>query len=81
MSKLSWGDIFGATHDFIYNHTELAIWLGLSLLLIIVFALLVYSIAFRRFLAIVLLFAGLAVYGLHYFGYWDRAHAPVESVR
>jgi len=70
MDKLTWADVYGVWHDFVYNHTELAIWLGVSLVTFIMFWFVVYSTTMQRLIVIV--FVILAVtYGLNLYGYID----------
>lgn len=68
MENLTWNDIYNAGRDFLYNYTELAIWLGIGFLIFILFWLLAYSFEARRmFVIVMLLLVGLS-YALYYFG-------------
>ncbi len=69
MDNLTWDKIYNTIRDFFYNHTEIAIWTFLVLLVVVLFWLMVYSVAVRKFMTIVLIVAALVAYGLYYYGY------------
>lgn len=64
-------DINNALRDFIYNHTELAIWIGLIVLVIALFWMMVYSITVRRNLTIILVIAAVIVWAAFEYGYLE----------
>src|SRR5690606_13611949 len=74
-------DINNALRDFIYNHTELAIWIGLIVLVIALFWMMVYSITVRRHLTIILVIAGRMVWADCEYGYFEwPVRTTVERV-
>jgi type IV secretory pathway VirB6-like protein len=66
---MTWDDVYNSARDFIYNYTELAIWLGLLLLLIILFWMMMYFIAVRRFIAVMVVMGAVLVWALLEYGY------------
>ncbi len=79
---MTWDDVYNALRDFVYNYTELAIWIGLLLLGITLFWMMVYSIPVRRNMTIILVLAGLIAWAGFEYGYleWpEPARYPVES--
>jgi hypothetical protein len=80
MSDLTWDNIRNTLRDFIYNHTEIAIWTFIVLLAVVLFWLMVYSVAVRRFMTVVLLVTAIVAYGLYYYGFFtppDTVLVPV----
>jgi hypothetical protein len=75
---MTWDGVYSALRDFIYNYTELAIWLGLGLLALTLFWLMVYSISVRRNMTIIIILAGIAVWAGFEYGFleWPTAVPP-----
>jgi hypothetical protein len=65
---MTWNDVQSALHDFIYNHTELAIWIGLVILVVALFWMMVYSITLRRNITIILILAAIIVWAAVQYG-------------
>lgn len=74
---MTWDGIYNALRDFIYNYTELAIWLGLLLLAVTLFWMMVYSISVRRNVTIIAILVALIVGAAVKYGYIEWPF-PVE---
>jgi hypothetical protein len=78
---MSWDSVYNTFRDFIYNYTELAIWIGLLLLVITLFWMMVYSISFRRNMTVILILAALAVWGAVEYGLIEWPAPATENAQ